>query len=339
MQILGRMNSGNHPAFSILKEEFMKFFKSATILLIGLSLAAITLSSCATSVPVIVDHPPRIAMGTIRTVAVQDFIGMTPRQVNQGIDGIKPVFNIFEGGRNASAIVTDEFRNLIKTSRKLGLFDFSPGRYTPGGTPDAIISGEITDFSITTTVSTETRTEASGLQYKVFVTKKEVTLGFVYTVTEYSTGRLIDKIFKRGSDSRREEKRDPVPVNIDEYGMIKNIMSRIMPEVQKELMPWSETVSLSLEQNDKNPRFKQADELVKNRQYDAAVKVYMDEFTARQDPAAGYNAAVLIYAMGDRARAMSMMKDIAERFGYAKARSSYEWMRKTEEDEKKLRQM
>jgi hypothetical protein len=316
----------------------MKSTRFACIVVCALALASLALSSCATSVPVVVDHPPRInSMASVKSVAVQDFTGMNPRRVNNTIDGIHPVFSFFEGGRTVASLVTDEFRNLIKKSRTMGLFDYSPSRFRPGAMPDAIISGEVTDYSITTTITVDTRTTSSGLKYNVWTTKKEMTLGFVYSVVEYSTGRQLDKLFKRGSTSRSEELREPKYASIDEYDMTRSILGQIMPSVEKELMPWSETVYLELQGEDKNANFKKADELVKNRQYDAAVLIYMDEYNNRNNPKAGYNAALLIYAMGDRSRAMGMMKSIAERYGFAKARESYEWMRKTEEDEMKLR--
>jgi hypothetical protein len=316
----------------------MKFPRTALALACTLMLAVMALSSCATSVPVTVDHPPSIAMGSIKSVAVQDFMGIAPRRVDRSVDGVNPAFSRYESGRGIAALVTDEFRNLIKKSRSLGLFDYAPGRFMPGAIPDAVIGGEVTDYTITTSVTVETRSPSNAPQYKVWVTRKEMSLGFVYTVIEYATGRQIDKIYKRGSDTRSDERREPTSVYIDENDMTRRILGQIMPGVERELLPWSETVYLSLEGDDRNPNFKRADDLVKNRQYDAAVLIYMDEYNNRQNFKAGYNAALLIYAMGDRYRAMDMMKTIAERYGFSKARDSYNWMRKTDEDEQKLRQ-
>ncbi len=316
----------------------MKSPRTACVLACTLLLAGLALSSCATSVPVTVDHPPSIAMGSIKSVAIQDFLGIAPHRIDRTVDGVSPVFTRYESGRGIAALVTDEFRNLIKKSRGLGLFDYAPGRFMPGAMPDAVIGGEVTEYTITTSVTVETRTPSSAPAYKVWVTRKEMSLGFVYTVIDYATGRQIDKIYKRGSDTRSDERKEPMVSIIEENDMLRRILGQIMPAVEKELMPWSETVYLSLEGDNKNPNFKRADDLVKNRQYDAAVLIYMDEYNNRQNYRAGYNAALLIYAIGDRGRAMDMMRTIAERYGFSKARDSYNWMRKTEDDERKLRQ-
>ncbi len=295
------------------------------------------LASCATSIPVTVDHPSRIDMGSIRTIGVQPFLGRSPNYIDRVPDGIRPGFKSYDHGRNVGIFVSDAIRQTLARSGRYSVLDMSSSRFPGSPKPDAYIAGEILDYSISNTLAIDVRTDKNGIRITYWITRKEVHLSFVYSLIDNQTGRVIDRVYKEGKASDQAERSDFLFVPFDDYSLLGRIMDRIIPEIEKELMPWRETVHLSFEMKDDDPQYKVADGLVKNHQYGRAYDIYMDAYRRMGDYRAGYNAALLLFAMDRKEEAIGQMKEIADRYDFSKAKYQYLWMLEAYEDEHQVR--
>lgn len=300
-------------------------------------LLALMLSACATSIPVTVEHPSLVDMKGITSISVLDFSDRRPRFFDSYPEGISPMFRVLEKDRNVGLIVSDAIRRSITRSGRYRVIDVPAWEKPYRFGVDAYIDGSISDYSITNSLSIVVRKDSKGNDVRYWVVRREMRLAFSYRVVEASTGRILDSLQKEGSTFETTDKREFEVVVFNDYDMLQRILDRIIPEIQKEILPWSEQAYLTIQNNDKEPKFKLAEEYVKNKQYEQAVNLYLDLYRNKNEHLAGYNAALVLFAMNQKERAIELMRQVSDVYNYPKAKYYYTWMLNAYEDERKVR--
>jgi hypothetical protein len=168
-------------------------------------------------------------------------------------------------------------------------------------------------------------------------TTKELHLSFSYSLVEAAGGRVVDTLYKEGSASDEADSFVQARRKIDEYSLVRTILEKLMPGIERELMPWNETVRLSFEMRDNDPDFKAADGFIRKRDLPKAYEIYMYLWRSKGDYRAGFNAALLLFGMNRKHEAIGQMKEIAEVNGFARAREQYRWMLDAYRDERKVK--
>lgn len=144
---------------------------------------------------------------------------------------------------------------------------------------------------------------------------QEVSMEFSYSILDLRTNQIIATRYERG------ERRLVTPIEDKEtfrppklYDLYELIITDISSRIRYQLAPRIEREYRYLEKDEtRNMVMETADQLVKDRNYDQALSLYLEIWHSSRNYAAGYNAAVLYEVMGQLQQAVSFMQDVANR--------------------------
>jgi hypothetical protein len=255
--------------------------------------------SCATTIPVSVNHPPDWKTDGVERITVAPFMGSGDRQ------------QIAEG-------LTREFRNKIGELGTFSVVDYSTYQK---GTVDAIFTGEVTNFGVKNKSHQVERKTREGQTVKVTIYDREVPFGFTYRLIRDRDGEVLgsDTLNITASDSKENESDLDSAVDIAFKALPINLR-----DFNKKLVPWTSSEKLVLDKEtskDKalKTRMKEAAALVKAGGYKAAQSEYAKIYAETNSLAAGYNQALLAQPLDGLEAAISLMSALESATGYRKA--------------------
>ncbi|MBN2440128.1 MAG: hypothetical protein JXJ04_02240 [Spirochaetales bacterium] len=335
----------------------MRFLKAGCAFLIMLSI----LSGCATSIYVKVVKPAEVNMSGARKLAIFAVNIPSEGAMDSMTDVWKDtVLRIKKGKfRDSNSLRQDlaEYTtdNLISNLLNTKYFEIiSPTdversiEYYDSNTIDpimlgqllgaeAIILSEITDMDldkerfvvIETYVDEETEEE-----YEVEVPwiRKTVRLRFTYWVISTVTDRLIaTKSFSQSKQHQVKEENSGSlrPTDL----MYKDIINGNLAAMAKQLAPyeiWEARVMMN--DKTKDPRMKEADNLVKGNIYEKALDLYLEIWYDTQNPAAGVNAAIMHEVLGDVDSALALIEEVINVSAEPKVMNEYKRLKRVKED-------
>ena len=296
-------------------------------------------AGCATRIPVTVMKPAEINMASTRVIALLDFPYVPKHETISAKDlfnlALKKLFKAALGGRKTiqeeveeytadqfiltlvhtnyfHVVSTKEIREELERAPRSDVDAVKIGKAVGA---EAIIHGEIElmDARDDESVEMEEREDPDTNQsVKVPVTwvTRRAELGLQYYVVNTETGTIVaTRSFESSSEFREEKKNThylPEPLE-----MYKGIIDSFMPEVARQLAPYSVQEARRL-MKDKNAQIKAADRYVKGGVYDRALEIYLDEWKRSKNAAAGYNAAILYEVKGDLEAGILLMKQVVD---------------------------
>jgi TolB-like protein len=256
--------------------------------------------SCATSIPIAVNHPPKMDTNGIERLAVLPFKGSGDRQ-------------------EIAEKLTVIFREKITGTGTFKMVDSAV--YQPGtGAVDAIFTGDVTSYTVQD-VSHQVKQKTQEGDVTVTIYDRKVSLAFTYRLVRERDGIAIGErsITVTANDSNEDSSR-----LISGVEMAVNAVSRPLRDFNQELVPWTSTEKLVLDKEkskDKalKARMKEAEALVKAGSYKAAQEAYAKIYAETNSLAAGYNQAILTQPLDGLEAAISLLVALESATGYSKA--------------------
>jgi hypothetical protein len=161
-------------------------------------------------------------------------------------------------------------------------------------------------------------------------------LGMKYYVINTETGVVIAQKTLEDSiqEEREESDEDLLPAPVDMY---KSITDSFMPFVARQLAPYRVQESrVMMKDKSKDSDMKAADKYVKGGVYDRAFEIYLDVWKRTQNPAAGHNAAILYEVMGDIDSAITLMRQVVDKYPDKKIMKQFNRLLKVKMEQKRL---
>jgi len=269
------------------------------------------LASCATTIKFKVEHPPLVDLRDVFIITV------IPLEWNK--TGIYT---------NLADDVTRSLTNGIKRSRKFTFFnpavlrDLDEREYCEY--VDVYITGKI--MKVDTDNKHETREEKDGDK----TTEKTYTTRTVTVDIEYKYIRAINNevlgVFnktEKHSSTFKEPEGVELLVNFlfeiftqGEYStdsIARSAIGNFSYTMTAELFPWTGTEEKRIQKStSKDKRFKEAQKLVRQKQYSSALLMYKNIFEETGSVVAGYNTALLLQANGQFIDALELLENLNE---------------------------
>ncbi|MDR0375910.1 MAG: CsgG/HfaB family protein [Treponema sp.] len=281
--------------------------KNRFFLILGtLVITAAIFVSCSTSIPITVDHPPKMDTNGIERLT------------------IKP----FEGQGDIARTLTEIFREKINGTGAFKVVDYAA--YKPNaGIADAILTGTVTIYTVQDGSHQEKRTQTAtdGKKYEVQATvyDRRVSLDFTYRIIRDRDGMVVSngerRISRAASDTG--DNRSDLQSGL---AMAKRAAESALSDFNREVVTWTSRENLKLEKEtsrDKalKARMKEANALVKAGGVKAAQETYARIYAETGSLAAGYNAAILALPLDGLDVSISLMSNLVQATGYPKARA------------------
>jgi hypothetical protein len=207
---------------------------------------------------------------------------------------------------------------------------------------DAIVLSEITDmekkiepFTVTEIIVDEETEEE--IEIEIPWRRKIVNLRFTYWVISTSTDTVMaSKNFNRSTKHEAKVVSGKANLKSTEQ-MYKDILNKIIPGVARQLAPYEVWEARYL-MNDKtkDPRMKEADNLVKGGIYDKALDLFLEIWYDNQNPAAGVNAAIMYEVLGNVDSALVQIQEVLDVSAERKVMYEYNRLKKVKEDLEKV---
>ena len=331
---------------------------SKLLFLIFSLLFSFMIASCATTLRVEVTRPGNLDLNGIKTIAVLPFEKSEFSPFDYIFDyeekeelNYWEYYNLIQNTEDKIlSYLQNNLEKSISSSPYVDLVDYTPVehalKYRNKLPCDAYISGEVVTFKIHDILSKEKKpikesnvvvednvieslpAEGNGQApipnepkpdfYYEFSYTREVQFIFNYKIVDGKTNQLIsyDTIkIEQMSDTVKDKKDLP---NI--YSMVTGEIDNFIYTLMRDIQPYKEYKSITLlEDNTKNPRMEEADKLAKDKSYKASYHAYLSIYNDINQFEAGYNAAMLLMAMGDLQGAEELMSEVYENFGNPKA--------------------
>jgi hypothetical protein len=317
---------------------------------------------CATSVPVTVTKPAEVNMASMRKIAVLDF-SVTQQKYDLTVEdlielAIDEFFDVHIGERAAyreiEEYATERFiLGLVGTSyfhvvsgtkirESIDLTDASSTSVQEiGKEVDAqgIITGEI--YRMTAEDEEFTRTEEYSDPETDTVYEEEIpwmrrtsTLGLSYHVFNTESGALYaSRSFEATLQDEAEEEDDLR----DSEEMYREIIDSFIPRVTRQLAPYTVRESRKLmKDKSSDPLMENAKQYARNGVYDRALELYLEVWDGSRNPAAGYNGAIMYEVTGNIDAAVSLMKEVVDRYPEKKIVREYNRLIGVREEQKRL---
>ncbi|MDR2792297.1 MAG: CsgG/HfaB family protein [Treponema sp.] len=278
-----------------------KMRKMRKKLLLGMfaAAAATFIVSCATSIPITVNHPPKMDTNGIERLALIPFNGPGNRQ-------------------QIAAELTAVFREKISGT---GTFKIVESAAYRQGAADAVFTGEVTSYTVQDGSHQVERKTKEGKVIQVTVYDRKVSLGFTYRLVRDRDGVVIGSRNVTAGAADSAENSVTLKTGVS---MAVNAARSNLGDFNRELVPWTSAETLVLDKEtskDKalKARMKDAAALVKAGSYKAAQEAYAAIYAETNSVAAGYNRAILAHPLDGLEAAISLMSDLYGATGYSKA--------------------
>ncbi len=265
------------------------------ITIIMVIMFGISLTGCATTVPIKSVRTPTIDTSNIQRLAV-------------------------EGFKNESGINNQDIAQLIRyiTEKATQIID-ATGRFTKVSpadpNADGIFTGEIRSINVSDSQDSRTVRDKNGERI-VTQFNREVALEFSYTVIDKRTGLPIREVIKRGTERKTADSLSALNV----LDIAKSIIDSQLRTLESDIVPTIVTTNRALVKetsNDKAVKQRMNDTLilVKNNNYAEAIRQYEEIAAEYGSTAARANAGILREAIASDSAAASRLAQLEEERG------------------------
>ena len=301
----------------------MNLVKKSFILLIVV--AAICLCSCATQVKVVVDRPAELNMNGANSIAILPIQANEPEKTETinflGFFSITRKTSTPSTREQLADYLTNSLTTKLLSTSYYQVVDSAmvEGALKAGNKPpvDVYLTGSINQFN--TKVTSEVVENEDGTTTVYYKRTADVSVN--YRIIDATTGAIVamrKADYSRTSSSDTDEYKLP-----SAYDLLTGELDRLASKIMKEVQPYQETMYLSLlKDKTKDPDFAEADQYAKN----GAIELSYEKFQAIYDKTgyyeAGYNAAILLQALGKLEDARDAMKALVAKTGDKKAISA-----------------
>ena len=256
------------------------------IIVIGtLIVLALNLAGCATTVPIESVRKPTIDTSGVQRLAIRDF------ENKSGVSG--PV------GAQLTQYLTDIAKQTIQAA---GYFTI-----VAAADPNAegVFTGEIRSITVNNSQEQRQRKDSEGNVMNYIMYIRNVSVAFQYSVINSRTGMPVGTVNKQDSQSSSAEEPSALA---DPLVLAKRIADSQMRTLRQDLVPTMVTTNRKLmKETSKDKAVKQmmkdAEALVKNRQYEEAIKEFDRIGQEFNSTAAKGNANILREAIAGNAAA------------------------------------
>jgi hypothetical protein len=343
------------------EEQPMKAALPIAVCVIG---AFVVFIGCATSVPVTVTKPAEVNMASMRKIAVLDFIA-----THEGYDlsveslieaALEELFDLSVGERAVERIIeeytTERFiLGLVNTNyfQVVGASEvrqsLDPVTATSTSVQEigkevgaqGIVTGEIYFMMIEDEefVKTEELIDSeTNEKYEEDIPwiRRTATLGLTYHVFNTDSGALhASRSFEASLQDEKEAAEDYSLQDSKE--MFREIVDSFIPQMMRQLAPYTVRESRKLMKDKaKDPLMVSARQYARSGVYDRALELYLDVWDTTKNPAAGFNGAIMYEVTGNIDAAVSLMKDVADRYPEKKILREYNRLLGVREEQKRL---
>jgi hypothetical protein len=264
--------------------------------------------SCASSIPITVDHPPLMDTNGIERLVIKPFEGSGDRQ-------------------QVAEALTFIFRDKINGTGAFKVVEYAG--YSPNaGMVDAVLTGAVTGYTVkdgSHQVKRIQRTsDGESVEVQATIYDREVDLNFTYRIINDRDGTVVRNgertISHRASDSK--ESRGDLQSGL---ALARRAAESALQNFSREVAPWTSTERLKLEKETSKDRAvkartKEADAMLKAGNVKAAQETYAQIYAETGSLPAGYNAAILAQPLSGLDAAILLMSNLVNATGYTKAR-------------------
>ncbi len=292
--------------------------------------AAFALTSCSTTIHATIERPAELDLNGADTIAILPIqISENGLFQNSGVIGdIYGFFNTIKNINNEAFDVADYItRSLEQSLSYSNYIDLVYSEAVKGalscGQPapcDVYLTGTITNYT-NEIKKVERKVKVEGVEQIVEYFYREVDFDLTYQVIDATTNRIIS-VNNVGIDEKsyEEEKLSDVP---DAMKTVRYELDSMVEDIMRQLQPYTVVKSISLlKDKSKDPDMKTADALAKRGLLEASRDMYLELYETRYYFEAGYNAAVILEALGDLDGAYAEMQVIAKKSGDKRAISA-----------------
>lgn len=283
----------------------MKMKKIILALLSTLSI--FMLISCSTTVSSTVTRPAELDMHGARTIAILPFQEYSPSGFLAGNSSEKDRKECCDyiSTELEERLADVEYYTLESSTRvKVAI---EKGRTPP---VEVYITGYINRFNDKVSVSEHKSKNDDDEEIIEYVYTRDIDLDLVYQIVDATSNVVLHKNSKSfNASDRAYSKRTLKPA----FDLIRPDLDSFVSDLLKKIQPYEEKVYYTLlESKSKDPEMKLAMKLANNNQIDAACDKFLSIYEETGDFTAGYNAAILLEAMGDLHEARDIMKYLAD---------------------------
>ena len=278
----------------------MKFFTRISILaLIGVALA---LTSCATSFSREVLRAADVDLKGAKSITVSAITVPGGKSTNKAdvLDAVN--------------YLQDELEDRLYGSGYFQIVDKRDRR----NVPDVYFDSGFSTFT-TTDNRREVKVKNDDDEYEYYyMYSRQVKASIDYKYVDSSSNRVIaSKSYSISRTSSEVEDPHDLP---SAFSIVKGELDSFVKKVMKEIEPYIETKTYTLlKDKSKNPEFKIADDYAKKGFLEESMKAFSDVFEKTQQFEAGYNAAIIMEALGYLDEAEESMNNLYVVFGDKKA--------------------
>ena len=166
-------------------------------------------------------------------------------------------------------------------------------------------------------IEIETNVDDGSGNFTTVITKsflQEVSMDFSYSILDLRSNQIVATRYEKGSRKLVTPIEDLETFRAPKlYDLYEEIIVEIAAKVRYQLAPRIEREYRFLEKDKSGDlEMETADQLVKDRNYEQALSLYLEIWYSSRNYAAGYNAAVLYEVKGQLQQAVSFMQDVAD---------------------------
>lgn len=301
--------------------------KKSFLLIISVLLMVSLLAGCATTVRVAIERPAELDLNGAKTVGMLPFQAKASDSIggrNNAVVAVLEFFGYFDwfydqddqDRQQLADLLTRTLQQELSTSQYLDLVDTNRIQAAlTSGTPvpcDVYLTGAISRFDTSIETVVRERNYSEGKQ-RVTYYYRHLEAELMYQVIDASTNRVISyKTVPIDLDSYEVTKRSDVE---SVYSLGRKTFEECAYTIMKQLQPYTVEKYLSLlSDKHKDPDMDYADEVVKSGNTEYAESLYEELYVSRGYMEAGYNAAILLEAMGNLEDARDLMQEVYDIF-------------------------
>ncbi|MCR4939381.1 MAG: hypothetical protein K5930_04640 [Treponemataceae bacterium] len=297
--------------------------KKSILLLLALLLFVVALTSCATTVTVEIERPAELDLNGAKSVGMLPFQAKPSSSTGGSRDSIIVLMDFFglrdlfydqddEDRQQLADLLSRKLQENLTSSQYLELVDsravqnaVASGLRAPC---DVYLTGVISSFE--TSIKSKVRTrKVNGVNRNVTYYYRVLNAEVMYQVIDAMTNRVVSlKTVPIELESYEVEAKSSVE---SAYSLARSDFEKIADTILRQIQPYTiqKTLTLLSDPN-KDPDMKYADEVVKSGEIEYAETLFEDIYVRLGYMEAGYNAAILLEAMGDLEGARDLMQEV-----------------------------
>ncbi len=267
--------------------------------------SAFIATSCATSFSMRIQRAADVDLNGAKSITVSAIVPPSGKSVRS--DDISDVIDYLQTNLEQKLYDSGYYQVVDKRDRR--------------NIPDVYFDSSITKFKVEDNRQTNKTKDEDDNEIITYSYNRRVDLEISYKYVDSETNKVIEsKTFSANRSSNyAEDPRDlPVPFN-----MIKSDLDSFITKIMKQIEPYYEDKTFTLlKDKSKNEEFKIADGLAKKGFYEEALEGFTAVYESTEMFEAGYNAAILMEALGYLDKAEESMNNLYIVYGNKKALSA-----------------